>query len=109
MSPTLAASSRTTSRTFWVNGLVPTARFSDFWNFAVAIICIVLVILRMFRTALRRFTIARALAIAREFRGRRGCLQRDSNGGWAGHVRLFRQHSPPERLISVEPRAPTRL
>ena len=46
-----------------VYGLVPTARFSDFWNFAVAIICIVLVILRMFRTALRRLTIARALAI----------------------------------------------
>src|SRR5829696_10765 len=60
---TLAASSRTSSRTFSVYGLVPTARFSDFWNFAVAIICIVLVILRMFRTALRRFTIARALAM----------------------------------------------
>src|SRR5437868_13659361 len=40
------------------------ARFSDFWNFAVAIICMVLVILRMFRTALRRLTIARALAMA---------------------------------------------
>src|SRR5438067_8451737 len=40
------------------------ARFSDFWNFAVAIICMVLVILRIFRTALRRLTIARALAIA---------------------------------------------
>ena len=44
-------------------GLVPTARLSDFWNFAVAIICIVLVILRIFRTALRRFTIARAFAM----------------------------------------------
>ena len=53
----------TSSRTFSVYGLVPTARLSDFWNFAVAIICIVLVIFRMFRTALRRFTIARAFAI----------------------------------------------
>ena len=30
MSPTLAASSRTSSRTFSVYALVPTARFSDF-------------------------------------------------------------------------------
>jgi hypothetical protein len=36
---------------------------SDFWNLAVAIICMVLVILRMLRTALRRLTIARALAM----------------------------------------------
>src|SRR3954449_10324542 len=64
MLPMLAAKSATSSRTLSVNGLVPTARFSDFWNFAVAIICIVLVIFRMFRTALRRFTIARALAMA---------------------------------------------
>src|SRR5262249_32257520 len=64
--PTLEANSRTSSRTFMVNGLVPTARLSDFWNFAVAIICIVLVIFLMFRTALRRLTIARALAIGRE-------------------------------------------
>jgi len=34
----------------WVNGLVDTARFSDFWNFAVAIICMVLVILRVLLT-----------------------------------------------------------
>src|SRR5688500_2580495 len=61
--PALLASSRTISRTFIVYALVPTARFSDFWNFAVAIICIVLVIFLMFRTALRRFTIARALAM----------------------------------------------
>ena len=61
--PTLAASSFTSSRTFCVYGLVPTARLRDFWNFAVAIICIVLVILRMFRTALRRLTIARAFAM----------------------------------------------
>src|SRR5688500_9043515 len=61
--PALDASSRTISRTFIVYALVPTARFSDFWNFAVAIICIVLVIFLMLRTALRRFTIARALAM----------------------------------------------
>ena len=45
---------------FTMHGLVPTERLSDFWNLAVAIICIVLVIFRMFRTALQRFTIARA-------------------------------------------------
>jgi len=63
ISPMLPASSATSSRTFLEYALVPTARFSDFWNFAVAIICMVLVIFLMFRTALRRFTIARALAI----------------------------------------------
>ena len=57
--PTVAASSHTLS----VYRLVPTARLSDFWNFAVAIVYIVLVILWMFRTALRRFTIARAVAM----------------------------------------------
>src|SRR5688572_8225194 len=62
-SPACFTTSRATSRNMSMYGLLPTARFSDFWNFAVAIICIVLVILRMFRTALRRFTIARALAM----------------------------------------------
>src|SRR5688500_4582281 len=61
--PALDANSRTISRTFIVYALVPTARLSDFWNFAVAIICIVLVIFLMLRTALRRFTIARAFAM----------------------------------------------
>ena len=64
-SPTLLASSATSSLTLRVKGLVLTARLSAFWNLAVAIICIVLVILRMLRTALRRLTIARALAIGR--------------------------------------------
>src|SRR3954447_25945163 len=64
--PTEEASSATSSRTFEVKGLVRTARLRDFWNLAVAIICMVLVILRMLRTALRRLTIARALAIGRE-------------------------------------------
>ena len=62
-SPAASTRSATSSRILYVNGFVPTARFSDFWNFAVAIICMVRVILRMFRTALRRFMMARALAM----------------------------------------------
>src|SRR5439155_21611413 len=62
-SPMELVNSRTSSRILSVNGLVPTARLSDFWNLAVAIICMVLVIFLMLRTALRRLTIARALAI----------------------------------------------
>src|SRR5688500_5249639 len=61
---TVAANSPTSWRTWLVNGLVPTARLSDFWNLAVAIICMVLVILRMLRTAFRRLTIARALGMS---------------------------------------------
>ena len=75
----LAANSATNSLTFSVYGLVPTARFSDFWNFAVAIICIVLVIFRMFRTALRRFTIARALAMGGNYGKRRRVGKRSRN------------------------------
>src|SRR3954471_7703072 len=75
--PTDSASSATSSRTLAVKGLVPTARLRDFWNLAVAIICMVLVILRMLRIDLRRLTIARALAMVGGVYGFGGGLQRE--------------------------------
>ena len=56
--------SATSSAILRVNASASVARFSAFRNRLVAISSIVRVILRMFSTALRRLTIARALAMA---------------------------------------------
>src|ERR1041384_7309862 len=61
--PAARARSSTISASFSVYGLVATARLNAAWKRAVAMSCMVRVILRMLRTALRRLTRTRRLAI----------------------------------------------